>query len=87
MRTNSCAVDARASESSGTPLVGVIPGPGGIFVFAGGLALMLQNSRWAKRQFVHGKRRWPKMGHYADLGLRRASARRRRDRDRESLER
>ncbi len=64
-----------------TPLVGVIPGPGGVFVFAGGLALMLQNSHWAKRRFVHAKRRWPKLGHYADIGLRRASARRRRERD------
>ncbi|WEJ99877.1 MAG: hypothetical protein P0Y59_23775 [Candidatus Sphingomonas phytovorans] len=68
-----------------TPLVGILPGPGGIFVFAGGLALMLQNSRWAKRQFVHGKRRWPRLGRYADMGLRRASARRRRER--EALER
>jgi hypothetical protein len=65
-----------------TPLVGVLPGPGGIFVFAAGLALMLQNSHWAKRQFVHGKRRWPRVGHYADIGLRRASAARRRARDR-----
>jgi hypothetical protein len=35
-----------------TPFVGAIPGPGGVFVFAGGLALMLQNSHWAKRRFV-----------------------------------
>lgn len=66
-----------------TPLVGILPGPGGIFVFAGGLALMLQNSHWAKRQFVHGKRRWPRLGRYADMGLRRASARRRRERESE----
>ena len=63
-----------------SPLVGVIPGPGGIFVFAGGLALMLQNSHWAKRQFVHAKRRWPKFGDLADRGLRRASSARRRAR-------
>ncbi len=64
-----------------TPFVGVLPGPGGIFVLAAALALMLQNSHWAKRRFVHTKRRWPKLGHYADMGLRRASARRRRARD------
>jgi hypothetical protein len=65
-----------------SPLVGAIPGPGGVFVLAAGLALMLQNSRWAKRQFARYKRRWPKFGHAADWGLRRPSARRRRERDR-----
>ncbi len=65
-----------------SPIIGAIPGPGGVFVFAGGLALVLQNSAMAKRQFVRLKRRWPKLGHYADLGLRRASALRRFERDR-----
>lgn len=60
------------------PLVGVIPGPGGIPVFAAGLALMLRNSDRAKRLFVRAKRRWPRLGYYADIGLRRRSARRRR---------
>lgn len=69
-----------------TPLVGAIPGPGGVFVFAGGLALVLRNSHWAKRRFVRTKRRWPRLGHYADMGLRRASAARRRARDRETQE-
>ncbi len=64
-----------------SPIVGAIPGPGGIFVFAAGLALMLQNSARAKRVFVDAKRRWPRLGHYADLGLRRKSAARRRARD------
>jgi hypothetical protein len=64
-----------------SPVVGAIPGPGGIFVFAAGLALMLQNSHRAKRVFVDAKRRWPKLGHYADMGLRRQSAARRRARD------
>ncbi|MEG3176041.1 hypothetical protein U1872_07360 [Sphingomonas sp. RB3P16] len=64
-----------------SPVVGAIPGPGGIFVFAAGLALMLQNSHRAKRVFVDTKRRWPKVGHYADMGLRRQSAARRRARD------
>ena len=62
-----------------SPVIGAIPGPGGLFVFAAGLALTLRNSRWAKRRYVHFKRRFPKQGDWADWGLRRASARRRRD--------
>jgi ribonuclease P protein component len=60
-----------------TPLVGPIPGPGGIIVFAAGLSLVLRYSAWAKRLYVRFKRRHPKKGHWADWGLRRASARRR----------
>lgn len=63
-----------------SPLVGVIPGPGGIFVFAAGLVLVLRNSRWAQGHFARIKRRWPRFGHYADMALRRRSARRRRER-------
>jgi hypothetical protein len=68
-----------------SPIIGAIPGPGGIFVFAAGLALVLQNAHWAKRAYARVKRRWPRFGHYADMGLRRASAARRRARDRERL--
>jgi len=32
-----------------TPLVSALPGPGGIFVFAAGLTLILRSSLWAKR--------------------------------------
>jgi len=64
-----------------SPVVGAIPGPGGVFVFAAGLALILQNSLRARRAFAGAKRRWPKLGHYADIGLRRQSAARRRARD------
>jgi hypothetical protein len=66
-----------------SPIIGAIPGPGGVFVFAAGLALLLQNAHWAKRGYARLKRRWPRFGHYADMGLRRASAARRRARDRE----
>jgi hypothetical protein len=59
------------------PLVGAIPGPGGVFVFAAGLALVLQNSEWAKRQYVKFKRNHPNKGRWADWGMRRSSARRR----------
>ncbi|WP_245896661.1 hypothetical protein [Sphingomonas fennica] len=59
------------------PVVGLLPGPGGILVFALGLGLMLRNSLWAKKRYVAFKRRWPKHGAWADWGLRRKSARRR----------
>lgn len=59
------------------PLVGALPGPGGVIVFGAGLALSLKYSEWAKRRYVAFKRKRPKMGHWADWGLRRRSARRR----------
>ena len=63
-----------------TPLVGIIPGPGGIFVFAAGLVLVLQNSNWARLRFARLKRRYPRFGHYSDMALRRRSFRRRQQR-------
>ena len=57
--------------------VGALPGPGGIFVFAAGLALVLKTSMWAKRRYVDFKRKQPKIGRWADWGLRRQSAKRR----------
>ena len=60
-----------------SPLAGIIPGPGGIFVFAIGLAMVLKTSLWAKRHYVRFKRWQPKAGRWADWGLRRQSARRR----------
>ena len=60
-----------------SPVAGVIPGPGGIFVFAIGLAMVLKTSMWAKRRYVHFKRWQPKFGRWADWGLQRRSAKRR----------
>ncbi len=57
--------------------VGALPGPGGVFVFAAGLALVLKTSMWAKRHYVRFKRWKPKAGRWTDWGLRRSSARRR----------
>jgi len=51
------------------PIVGILPGPGGILVFAAGLALVLRGSRWAKRRYVLFKRRFPKLGYWCDKGL------------------
>ena len=58
-------------------ITGPIPGPGGIFFAAPGLALVLKTSLWAKRRYVHFKRWQPKAGRWADWGLRRRSALRR----------
>lgn len=66
--------------------VGALPGPGGIFVFAAGLALVLKTSMWAKRRYVHFKRWKPKAGGWLDWGLRRRSARRRAARLKEQQE-
>ena len=60
-----------------TPLVGVLPGPGGVVMFAIGMGLVLRNSAWAKRLYVRFKRRWPRSAGWADWGMRRPSARRR----------
>ncbi len=60
-----------------SPLAGVVPGPGGILVFALGLAMVLRTSMWAKRHYVKFKRWQPKAGRWVDWGLRRSSAKRR----------
>ena len=60
-----------------TPVVGPLPGPGGIIVFAAGLSLVLKYSEWAKRYYVRFKKKHPKKGEWADWGLRRRSAKRR----------
>jgi hypothetical protein len=59
------------------PVVGVLPGPGGLVLAGLGLTFILRNARWAKRWYAAAKKRWPKAGHWADLGMRRGSARRR----------
>ena len=60
-----------------TPIVGPIPGPGGVVVFAAGAGLVLKYSGWAKRAYVRFKRKHPKKGDWTDWSLRRPSARRR----------
>ena len=55
------------------PVVGLIPGPGGVIVLLAGVAITLQSSQVAKRLYVRAKRRWPWLGHWSDKGLRRPS--------------
>jgi hypothetical protein len=67
-----------------SPLVGIIPGPGGIVVAGIGLALILKTSMWAKRHYVRLKKKRVRfrgrsfiLGDWTDWALRRRSARRR----------
>ncbi|MGN6057505.1 MAG: hypothetical protein ACTHOI_02845 [Sphingomicrobium sp.] len=60
-----------------SPVVGAIPGPGGIVVAGIGLALILKSSMWAKRRYVRFKRWQPKAGRWTDWALQRRSAKRR----------
>ena len=57
-----------------TPIIGALPGPGGIFVFAAGAALLLKNSNWVKRLYARYSRRYPRHGRLADKVLRRPPA-------------
>ena len=69
-----------------SPIIGILPGPGGLILFPIGPTLCLQHSNWAKRRYARLKRRFPKYGDWADRIMRRASAGRRRERKRlESL--
>ena len=60
-----------------SPVVGALPGPGGIFVLALGLAMVLRTSSWARRRYVEFKKWQPKAGRWTDWGMRRRSALRR----------
>ncbi|HEX5238862.1 MAG TPA: hypothetical protein VFW39_10430 [Sphingomicrobium sp.] len=60
-----------------SPLVGALPGPGGVIVAGIGLALVLKTSMWAKRRYVRFKRWQPRAGRWTDWALRRRSAARR----------
>lgn len=69
-----------------SPIIGILPGPGGLIIFPIGLALCLKNSNWAKRRYAQFKGRYPKYGDWVDRVMRRPSAARRRARKRlESL--
>ena len=60
-----------------SPVVGALPGPGGIIVAGIGLAMVLKTSMWARRRYVRFKRWQPKAGRWTDWALRRPSAKRR----------
>ena len=59
------------------PIIGIpTPGPLGIFIFGFGLALVLRNSRWARRRYLRHTKRYPRVRRAVDFGLRRKSKRR-----------
>jgi hypothetical protein len=70
-----------------SPIVGAIPGPGGLFLFVPGMALLLRNSAWVRRRYAKLKRRWPKAGNACDQAMRRPSALRRREQARARMAR
>ncbi|MBK6707733.1 MAG: hypothetical protein IPG54_09740 [Sphingomonadales bacterium] len=53
------------------PLIGWLPGPGGLILFPVGLALVLKNSLWAKRRYARASRRHPEYGEWANWAMRR----------------
>ena len=55
-------------------VIAPLPGPGGIFLIAPGVALILKTSMWAKRRYVRVKRWQPRAGRWMDSALRRTSA-------------
>ncbi len=61
----------------GAAIMGPLPGPGGVFLFAGGMILILRNSQRAKSKWARLKRRWPRTGNMVDRVMRRPSALRR----------
>lgn len=67
-----------------SPLAVPLPGPGGLFVFSGGLILTLRGSSKARRIFVRQKRRYPRTGQLLDRAMRRGSTLRRLARDRDA---
>jgi hypothetical protein len=52
-------------------LLSPLPGPGGMVFGVPGAILVLRHSPVARRLFVRGKRRWPRLGAFADRALRR----------------
>ena len=55
------------------PVAGIIgivsPAPIGIVVLGAGLALVLRNSRWARRRYLFHTRRYPRVRRAVDIGM------------------
>lgn len=54
-----------------SPVIGAVPGPGFILVFPIGLALVLKNSLFAKRQYARLARAFPDYGQWLNWAMRR----------------
>ncbi len=60
-----------------SPIIAIpLPPPFGILILAFGLALVLRNSRWARRRYVRYTRRYSRVQKVVNYGLRRKSKRR-----------
>ena len=58
-------------------IVGLIsPAPIGIVIFGAGVALVLRNSRWARRRYLFYTRHHPRVRKAVDIGLMRGRNRR-----------
>lgn len=53
------------------PLIGWLPGPGGLILFPIGLALVLKNSLWAKRRYARLSKLHPEYGEWASWAMKR----------------
>ena len=53
------------------PIIGILPGPGGLILFPIGLGIVLKNSLWAKRRFTQLARAYPAYGHWINWAMRR----------------
>ena len=61
-------------------IVGLIsPAPIGIVIFGAGVALVLRNSRWARRRYLFYTRHHPRVRWAVDLGLMRGKRRAQRE--------
>ncbi|MEP7348604.1 MAG: PGPGW domain-containing protein [Sphingorhabdus sp.] len=61
----------------GAPLLGPLPGPGPLIILPVGLAIILKNSRWAKKRYSRFSRQNPEYGRWADWAMRRNKAKER----------
>ncbi len=52
-----------------TPFIGVFPGPGGLILFPIGLALVLRNSKWAKRRYSSFTKQHSEYGEWANWAM------------------
>ena len=60
-------------------IVGIIsPAPIGIVIFGAGVALVLRNSRWARRRYLFYTRGYPRVRRAVDFGLMRGKRRKQR---------
>ena len=64
----------------GAGLAVPLPVPAGLFMFAGGMMLILRTSPRARIRWARAKRRWPRTGNVVDRAMRRRSALRRQQR-------